>query len=235
MMAPSRAMILAAGRGMRMRPISDHTPKPLIEIGGRSMLDRMLDRFHGFGTVVVNAWHLAGRIADALEQRGDPAVVLSRESDLLDTGGGVLNALDMLGADPFVVANGDVLIAERGTPALEILAAAWDERRMDALLLLVPTAEAGGFRGAGDFFLDEDHRPVRRGEAPHAPFVYASLQIVHPRLLRDAPEPPFSFNLLWDKALAAGRLFGVQHDGGCFTVDTPENLEAAERWLKDMT
>jgi MurNAc alpha-1-phosphate uridylyltransferase len=226
-------MVLAAGRGERMRPISDTIPKPLIEIGGRSMLDRMLDRLERLDSVVVNAWHLPEKIAAAVSARQKPDVTMLREEVLLDTGGGVANALPHLGSYVFAVANGDVLLHEPRKPALSALAEAWDDGAMDALLLLVARENAGGFRGAGDFFIDTAGRLERRGDATSAPYVYASLQLVHPRLLADAPEGAFSFNLLWDRALEQGRLFGVVHDGGWYTVDTPANIEAAEAWLTE--
>lgn len=243
MSAPRRAMVLAAGRGQRMRPLSDTTPKPLIEIAGRSPLERMLDRFAGLELVVVNACHLAGRIEEALARRRRPPLLLSREEVALDTGGGVGRALPHLAAgrppgeapddEAFAVANGDVLLKEPGQPALQRLAAAWNGGHMDALLLLVPRARAGGFAGGGDFFLDANGRLARRGARQLAPFVYAGMQLVHPRLFADAPEGAFSFNLLWDRAIARGRLRGAVHDGGWFTVDRPAAIAAAERWLEE--
>jgi len=232
MTMPRRAMVLCAGRGERMRPLSDTCPKPLLEIAGATLLDRMLDRLAGCDLVVVNAWHLADRIADHVAQRAaPPRLMLSRENMLLNTGGGVVNARVHLGDAPFLVCNGDVLITEGEVPALERMAAVWDDTTMDVLMLLQPRESAGGFRGKGDFFREADGRLWRDREAPSMPLVYASMQIVHPRLLTDAPEGPFGFNLLWDKAAARGRLFGVVHDGGWFTVDTPENLAAAPAWL----
>ena len=239
MILPRRAMVLAAGRGRRMRPLSDTLPKPLIAIAGRAPLERMLDRFAALELVVVNAWHLAWRIEQALAERHRPPVLLSREGALLDTGGGVRQALPHLageggaGGEVFAVANGDVLLKETGTPALERLAAAWDGAAMDALLLLVPRRRAGGFRGSGDFFLGGDGRLARRALAPEAPFVYAGMQLVHPRLFAAAPSGAFSFNLLWDRALSDGRLMGAVHDGGWFTVDHPAAIAAAERWLEE--
>lgn len=244
MSAPRRAMVLAAGRGRRMRPLSDTTPKPLIEIAGRSPLERMLDRFAELELVVVNACHLAGRIEEALARRRRPPLLLSREEAALDTGGGVMRALPHLAAGrlpgdapdddrAFAVANGDVLLKEPGRPALQRLAAAWNGAQMDALLLLVPRARAGGFAGGGDFFLDAGGRPARRGGRQKAPFVYAGMQLVHPRLFAAAPAGAFSFNLLWDRAIDRGRLRGAIHDGGWFTVDRPAAIAAAERWLEE--
>ena len=232
MTMPERAMVLCAGRGERMRPLSDTCPKPLLEVAGTSLLDRMLERLADCELVVVNAWHLADRIAEHVARRPPPPhVLLSREAVLLDTGGGVVQARAHLGEAPFLVCNGDVLITEGPVPALERLAAAWDDSTMDVLMLLQPREFAGGFRGRGDFFREADGRLWRDREAPSMPLVYASMQIVHPRLLLGAPEGPFGFNLLWDKACAQGRLHGIVHDGGWFTVDTPGNLEAAPAWL----
>ncbi len=232
MTVPRRAMILAAGRGERMRPLTDSVPKPLVPVAGRSMLDRMLDRLAGLERVVVNACHLAGKVEAALAGRLDPPVTVLREERLLGTGGGVANALGLLGEAPFLVANGDVLLTEPVCPAPRTLAGAWDPERMDALLLLVPKERAAGFRYAGDFFLDDGMRLRRRGGAARAPFVYASLQIVRPGLFDGAPTGAFSFNLLWDRAARRNRLFGVVHDGGWMTVDTVENLAEAGPWLR---
>ncbi|MDA1073065.1 MAG: nucleotidyltransferase family protein [Proteobacteria bacterium] len=232
MTMPRRAIVLCAGRGERMRPLSDACPKPLLEVAGATLLDRMLDRLAGCELVVVNAWHLADRIAEHVARRPPPPhLLLSRESVLLDTGGGVANARAHLGDGPFLVCNGDVLITEGKETALERLARAWNDETMDALMLLQPRESAGGFRGRGDFFREPDGRLWRDRQAPSMPLVYASMQIVHPRLLAGAPDGPFGFNLLWDKAAAQGRLHGIVHDGGWFTVDTPENLAAAPAWL----
>lgn len=232
MNGPRRAMILAAGRGERMRPLTNRIPKPVIPIAGRSALDRMLDRFTGFERVVVNACHLSGQVEAAVAGRRDPPVVVSHEKRLLGTGGGVANALSLLGGEPFVVANGDVLLTEPEHPALDTLCATWHSGCMDALLLLVETEKAEGYRYAGDFFLTGDKRLKRRGVAQRAPFVYASLQIVHPRLFESAPAGVFSFNALWDQAAAGNRLYGVVHDGAWLTVDTIPNLADAEAWLQ---
>jgi MurNAc alpha-1-phosphate uridylyltransferase len=225
-------MVQAAGLGKRLRPLTATTPKPLIEVAGRTLLDRALDRFADLELVVVNAHHLADHVARHLDGRRLPATFLSREDPLLDTGGGTLATLDRLGPHPFFVSSSDILIA-RGPAGSELdrLRAAWDDVRMDALILVQAREAAGGFVFAGDFDLDRDGRPIRRGAAPAADYVYASTQLVHPRLFEGAPSGAFSFNLLWDKAIAAGRLFAVVHDGGWFTVDTPENLAAAPDWL----
>jgi len=224
------AMVLAAGRGERLRPLTDTLPKPLIEVGGRTMLDRTLDALADAGveTAVVNVWHLADKIVKHLENRTRPRIVVSREATLLDTGGGVVKALPLLGNSPFYTASPKQLWRDRGRPALLRLAEAFDPLRMDALLLLQPLEKAAGFDGAGDFALAADGRLARRG-----PYAYTSLQILHPRLLEGAPRTgPFSLNLLWDKAISAGRLYGLVHEGEWCHVSTPAGLAAAETWLK---
>lgn len=232
---PRRAMVLAAGRGERMRPLTDRIPKPLVEIGGKAMIDHVLDRLAAAGVTeaVVNLWYRGETIASHLDGRTAPAIALSRESELLDTGGGVAHALPKLGADPFFVLASDALWRDGAAPALERLAAAWDDGAMDALLLLEPMESAVGFGYAGDFFLDPGGRLRRRGAAASAPYAYMSVQIMHPRLFDGCPAGAFSNNLLWDRALAAGRLHGLVHDGGWCHVGTVADIANAERWLED--
>jgi len=227
---PSRAMVLAAGRGERMRPLTDKRPKPLIEVRGRSMLDRVLDRLAAAGVAeaVVNLHHLGPMIEDHLAARAAPKIHLSPEAELLETGGGITKALALLGKRAFFVVNGDVVWLDGATPALERLARAWDDAAMDGLLLLHPTAYALGYHGAGDFFMAPDGRLRRRREREVAPFLFAGLQILHPRLFKGAPEGRFSLNLLYDRALEAGRLWGLRHDGEWFHVGTPQSLEEVE-------
>ncbi len=232
MTGPTCAMILAAGRGERMRPLTDRMPKPVIPVAGRSALDRMLDRLAGFERVVVNAWHLAEAIEAAVATRRDPPVLVVREEHVLGTGGGVANALGFLGDAPFLVANGDVLLTDSpGLTVVESLARAWDGDTTDALLVVVERERARGYRYGGDFFMTQGNRLVARGGRDAAPFVYASVQIVHPRLLEGAPEGAFSFNLLWDRAARRGKLRGVVWHGGWMTVDTIDNLAVAADWL----
>jgi MurNAc alpha-1-phosphate uridylyltransferase len=232
---PATAMVLAAGLGLRMRPITARLPKPLIEVGGRSLLERILDRLaeHGIERAIVNTHHLGHLIAERLAGRTAPRVVLSPETTPLETGGGVVNALPLLGREPFFVVNGDVLWRDDGrTPALAALALAWDAARMDALLLLHPVATAIGYRGAGDFLLDGDGRPQRRGTRPSAPFLFAGLQILHPRLFAGAPAEAFSLNRVFDRAIERERLSGVVHRGGWCHVGTPEDIPLAEAFLE---
>jgi MurNAc alpha-1-phosphate uridylyltransferase len=229
----ARAMVLAAGLGLRLRPITLTTPKPLVRVGGTTMLDRVLDRLaeHGVELAVVNTHHLGEQIARHVAARRAPRIVLSHEEELLDTGGGVKKALPLLGDAPFFVVNSDLLWTDGAEPALGRLARAWDDARMDTLLLLQPTSRAYGYDGQGDFFMAEDGRlNRRRAEAP-APYLFAGIQIVHPRLFLDAPDGKFSLNLLFDRAAAAGRLFGLAHLGGWYHVGTPDSLAGVEAAL----
>ena len=223
-------MVLAAGRGERMRPLTDERPKPLIEVLGRSMLDRVLDRLAAAGveTAVINQHHLGEMIPAHLGERTDLEFLYSQENELLDTGGGVTKALPLLGDKPFFVLNGDVVWLDGRVPALDRLAAAWDGEDMDALLLVHSTARAYGYDGRGDFFMSPDGVLRRRREREVAPFIFAGLQILHPRLLAGAPSGAFSLNRLYDAAAEAGRLYGLRHDGEWFHVGTPAALEEVE-------
>jgi len=227
---PTTAMVLAAGLGQRMRPITDKMPKPLVPLRGEAMLDTILDRLevHGIEKVVVNLHYLGGMIVDHLKGRKQPGIVFSQEDALLETGGGVRKALPLLGDEAFFVLNGDVCWLDSLTPALERLADAWDEAEMDALLLLHPTCSAFGYEGIGDYFMDPVGRLRRRQERQIAPFIHAGIQILHPRLFDGAPEGSFSLNKLYDKAQEAERLWGVRHDGEWYHVGTPAELRAVE-------
>jgi len=229
--APRRAMVLAAGLGLRMRPITEHTPKPLIPVAGRTMLDRTLDhlRAQGVERMVVNAHWLGHKIHDHL--RGQPDIVLSDEDELLETGGGVTKALPLLGEAPFFVCNSDIVWLNGPVPALTRLARAWDPARMDALLLLQRTATAVGYEGRGDFFLDPSGVPRRRAEGEVAPLLFAGVQILHPRLFEDCRVERFSLNRIYDRALAAGRLSAIVHDGAWYHVGDPAALAEVEARL----
>ena len=231
MTMPGHAMVLAAGLGLRMRPLTKRTPKPLIPVAGRSMLDRVFDRLDEAGVPnrVVNTHWLADQIARHLANHS--GVILSHEDVLLETGGGVADALPLLGAQPFFVCNADIIWLDGARPALIRLADAWDAARMDALLLLEPVGRAFGYEGPGDFFRADDGRLQRRGDAPTAPFVFTGVQILHPRLFADAPDGEFSLNILYDRAQAARRLCGLVHDGDWLHIGTPEILTAAESWF----
>lgn len=229
----TRGMVLAAGLGTRMRPLTDRLPKPMVEVAGRTLIDRVLDHFAaaGIADVVVNIHHKGKIIAGHLERRTEFEITLSPEDELLETGGGVARALGHLGAGPFAVANADAFWLDGYLPAIDRLAAAWDGRRMDALILLYPTAVIVGYGGRGDYFMDAVGRAARRREGEVAPFVFTGVQLLHPRLFEGGPEGRFSLNLLYDKAEAAHRLFGLRHDGVWFHVGTAESIGVVEAWL----
>ena len=226
------AMILAAGRGERMRPLTDTMPKPLIPVAGRSLLDRSIERLaaHGVSNIVVNVHHLGQQIVDRLDGR----VRIVREERLLDTGGSVKNALPYLGDGPFYVLNGDGLWRDGPRPLLQRLQDIWNPKRMDALLLLHPIHRVFGREPGerGDYFLEQDGYIRYRGEAQLAPYLFASVSVCDRRLFRDAPVGPFSLLRLWNRAEAAHRLVGVIHDGDWFHIGTPGALAAAERVLR---
>lgn len=232
---PTHAIILAAGLGTRMRPLTDRIPKPLVEVGGRSLLDRARDKLAaaGIGTCVVNVHHLADQIeAHVAGWQGAPRPLVSDERDcLLETGGGIVKALPLLGADPFVLLNADSTWTEGRPPALDALCAAWDDTRMDGLLLLAERERAVGFAGAGDFLMDAEGRLRRRGSLASAPYAYAGAAILHPRLFSGQPVEPFSLNRLFDVAIAADRLHGVVMTGTWLHVGTPEAIGEAEAAL----
>jgi len=228
--APNRAMVLAAGRGERMRPITDTLPKPLVPVAGRTLLDRALDHLEaaGVAAVIVNSHYLADQVEAQVAARVAPPVEISREDVLLDTGGGVAKALPRLGSLPFFVVNSDALWTDGVTPALGRLAAAWDDSAMDALLLLVPVAAAIGYDGRGDYDRGDNGRLRRRGDAAAASLVFGGVQILHPRLFDGAEVEPFSLRRLYDTAEDAGRLHGLVHDGAWYHVGTPAALAAVE-------
>ena len=230
---PLRAMVLAAGIGERMRPITLTTPKPLIAIGDQTMLDRALNALddEGVEQVVVNAHHLADVVARHLAGRRKPAVRLSVEAERLETGGGVRNALSLLGQAHFFVVNGDILWRDGPRRTLADLADAWDPSRMDALLLLHPVATALGYQGPGDFHRQADGRVTRRKANERAPYLFAGLQILHPRLFAGSPDGPFSLNVLYDRAIAGDRLYAIEHGGHWCHVSTPADIPVAEAFL----
>jgi N-acetyl-alpha-D-muramate 1-phosphate uridylyltransferase len=229
--ALTHGMVLAAGLGTRMRPLTDDRPKPLLPLEGRSLLDHALDRLEAAGVrhIVVNAHWFADQIA-AVAARGDPRIVLQREDAvLLETGGGVRRALPYLGDGPFAVVNGDAFWLDGPMPALTRLAVAFDPAEMDALLLLVRTAQVEGEVGLGDFLMDPYGRLRRPREREMSPYLFGGVQILSPTLFEGMPEGrPFSLNLVYDKALATGRLYGLVHDGVWFHLSRPRDLGQAE-------
>jgi MurNAc alpha-1-phosphate uridylyltransferase len=236
MNVPKRAIVLSAGLGVRMRPITDRLPKPLVPVAGRTLLDRCLDRLDvaGVGTVVVNTFHLAELIERHLATRRRPSIVISREVELLDTGGGVAKALPDLLPGPFFAINSDALWLDGARDTLHRLAGAWDDARMDALLLLKPVELAAGYEGKGDFHPGTDGRLSRRAEGASAPFLYIGLQILSPRLFAGVAIEKFSLNRLYNRAAASGRLHGLRHDGAYFHVGTPAAIALAERGMAQL-
>jgi MurNAc alpha-1-phosphate uridylyltransferase len=226
------AMVLAAGLGTRLRPVTLTLPKPLIEIGGRTLIDHVLDRLAEAGVerVVVNTHYRAAMLAAHLARRRSPRIEISHEEELLNTGGGVAQALDRLD-DAFFVVNADVFWRDGGDAALRRLAAAFDPERIDAVLLLQPTATAVGYDGGGDYFLDAACRPRRRRGPDPAPLLFAGLQLLHRRLFDGIGEAVFSLVRLYDRAEAAGRLGAIVHDAEWYHIGTPAGLAAASARL----
>lgn len=234
---PRTAMIMAAGLGKRMRPLTATKPKPLIEVAGRALLDHVLDRLRGAGVkrVVVNVHYLADAVEAHLASRkhGLEVVISDERKLLMETGGGLVQAADLIDSDPFLAINSDNLWIDGPADTLKLLASHWDDRKMDALLLLVPLARAQNHRGIGDFHMDRQGRLRRRDKSRVAPFVFTGIQILSKRLLRDAPAGPFSTNVLWNRAIAEGRCFGAVHQGLWFDVGTPRSIKLTEATLED--
>jgi len=234
-MIPSHAMVLAAGLGTRMRPLTDSMPKPLVKVAGKALLDHVLDRLAdaGVARAVVNMHYLGEQIAAHLKDRTKPAITLSDERGLLlGTGGGVVKALPLLGGAPFFHINADTIWIDGVRPNLVRLAEAFDPAGMDALLLLAPTTGSIGYSGRGDFIMQADGRLQRRGEREVAPFVYAGAAILSPALFKDAPRGEFSLTDLFDRAAGEGRLHGLRLEGLWMHVGTPEAVGEAEAAIK---
>lgn len=241
MSAPTKAMILAAGLGTRMAPLTLEKPKPLIVLNGKPLIDHAIDRLvqGGVNFIVVNVHYKADQIVAHLEKRQ------AREKNLeihicdetgmiLDTGGAIAKALPYFEGEPFFAHNSDSLWVEGMGSAMARMKARWNPETMDALMLLAPCATAIGYDGRGDFEMDAWGGLKRRTEMHLAPFVWTGLQIVHPRLFDGAPTGRFSINPLWDKAIDKGRLWGVRLDGVWIHVGTPQGLEEAETFLRDL-
>ncbi len=235
---PKSAMILAAGLGMRMRPITETIPKPLVRVGGKPMIDYALESLErqGVDRVVVNVHHLPDQIIDHLEARPGIGTLISDETEeLLDSGGGLVKALPLLGAGAFFVLNADTFWLEpdfalRGN--LAVLSDAWDPVNMDILLLTANPDQAVGYGPGGDFVRDENGRLSRHDGFSNQPVIYAGAAIVHPRILEDAPSGPFSLNRCFDEVIATGRLFGAPMHGLWLTVGTPEAIGEAESAMR---
>ena len=234
---PTTAMVMAAGLGKRMRPLTATRPKPLVEVAGRPLLDHVLDRLRAAGVekVIVNVHYLPDALEAHLSARanGLKVTISDERSQLLETGGGLVKAARMIDCDPFLAVNSDNLWLDGPADTLKLLASHWHCDRMDALLLLVPHARAQNHRGLGDFHMGRSGRLRRRDRSRVAPFVYTGVQIVSKRLLDGAPQGPFSTNLLWDRAIEEGRCFGAVHQGLWFDVGTPQSIKATELILED--
>ena len=232
---PRTAMVMAAGLGKRMRPLTATRPKPLVEVAGKALIDHVLDRLQAAGVkrVVVNVHYLPDALEAHLKNHEEVLeIAVSCERDLLlETGGGLKRALPLIDCDPFLAVNSDNFWVDGTTDTIKLLASHWDDARMDALLLLVPHARAGNHSGLGDFRMDQNGRLARRTKNKVAPFVFTGIQIMAKRLLDGAPDGPFSTNLLWDRAIAEGRCFGVVHQGLWFDVGTPGAIRATEEVL----
>lgn len=231
------AMVLAAGLGKRMRPITDTLPKPLVRIAGRTLLDRGLDNLAAAGVTraIVNIHHLGGQIVAHVAGRRQPRVVISDESDrLLDSAGGIVRALPLLGVDPFLILNADTFWIDRGRSNLEDLVLAWDAGRMDILLMLADLGSATGHSGGTDFVVAPDGRLARAAGAADG-LIYAGAAIVHPHIFAGAPTEPHSLNVYFDRAIAAGRLYGHRMDGRWITVGTPDAIAPAEAAVAQAT
>jgi MurNAc alpha-1-phosphate uridylyltransferase len=226
-------MVMAAGYGTRLRPLTDTVPKAMVKVLGRPMIDVVLDRLAAAGVerAVINLHHLGEVIRDHLKTRKDIEIVYSEEKEILETGGGTKKALPLLGPDPFFMVNAKIIWLNGREDALRRLARAWDPERMDSLLLLQPTVTAIGYDGPGDFLMDQEGKLKRRPEWEVAPFLYSGVNITHPRLFDASPDGAYSVNILWDRAIEQGRLAGIRHDGEWYHVSTPQHLREVEREL----
>jgi MurNAc alpha-1-phosphate uridylyltransferase len=228
---PTKAMVLAAGLGVRMRPLTDRMPKPLVQVAGRALLDHVLDKLAdaGVAEAVVNVHYLPDQIIDHVTSRTRPRVIISDERDqVLGTGGGVVKALPMLGDAPFFHVNADTLWIDGVRPNLARLAETFDPARMDVLLLMAPTTSSIGYGGRGDYAMLPDGALRKRREHQVVPFVYAGAAIISPSLFADAPRGEFPLTRMFDAANERERLFGLRLDGVWMHVGTPEAVQAAE-------
>ena len=234
---PKTAMVMAAGLGKRMRPLTATKPKPLVEVAGRALIDHALSRLAAAGVerAVVNVHYLADALEAHLKRNncGMEIVVSDERGVLLETGGGLIRALPLIDADPFLQVNSDNLWVDGPADAFSVLAERWDDSRMDALLLMVPQARANCHKGRGDFHMDAVGRLSRRKPGRIAPFVWTGLQMLSKRLIIDPPSAAFSTNIFWDRAIASGRAYGVVHQGMWFDVGHPGAIKEAEAILAD--
>ena len=227
------AMVLAAGYGKRMLPLTLTRPKPLQLVAGRTMLDRVLDKLSAVGVqrVVVNTFYLAEQIEQHLQTRKDLDIIISREDELLDTGGGIVKALPYFDGKPFFTLNADLPWTDGVIPSLTRLKQQWNPEEMDAILLLMPTAKARGFPPTGDFAMEPDGRVWRQKLIPPRPYVWIGAQILKPELFTSPPGKIFSNNRIWDKAEEQQRLYGLEHQGTCYHIGTSHDLDTANELL----
>ena len=233
LLASDTAMVMAAGLGKRMRPLTATMPKPMVRVAGKPLIDHTLDRLAdaGVARAVVNVHYLADALEAHVTGRASPKVTISAERDaLLETGGGMIKAQGLL-PDPFFCLNSDNIWLDGPRNAFADLSMLWDAERMDALVLVVPHKRAANFDGPGDFHLDAAGKVSRRQPGRIAPFIYTGIQLVSHRLLRDAPEGKFSTNILWNRAIEEGRLFGLPFTGDWFEVGTPQAIRPTEEAL----
>jgi MurNAc alpha-1-phosphate uridylyltransferase len=230
-------MIMAAGLGTRMRPLTDDRPKPLIKVAGKTLIDHTLDRAVAAGVTlaVINVHYKADLVKAHLAKRKDVEIRFSEETDaLLGTGGGVVKAMPHFGQEPFFIMNSDSIWVEGFGHALDRMKDRWNPDTMDGLLLMATMVSAIGYEGSGDFNMDPEGHLSRVGEQRLSPFAYPGVQIVHPRMFASAPAGNFSTNRMWDIAIAARRLYGIRLDGVWIHVGTPEALKEAEEFLTDL-
>lgn len=232
---PKTAMVMAAGKGTRMMPLTANRPKPLVEVAGTTLLDHVLDQLRsaGVGRIVVNVHYLADQIeAHLAAHAADFDVSISDERELLlDTGGGLIKALPQIGAEPFYCVNADNWWVDEGGNALVDMAKAWDEARMDVLMLVVPFERAGNTQGHGDFDMADDGQLSRDGPKRQRPYVWTGIQMMSQRIVCDPPKDVFSTNVFWDRAIAQGRCFGLVHDGQWYDVGYPAAIGLTEAAL----
>lgn len=232
------AMVMAAGLGKRMRPLTVTRPKPLVEVMGKPLIDHVIDRVQAAGVsrLIVNVHYLADALEAHLAKRCTSLelMISDERSKLLETGGGLVHAKALLGDEPFFCINADNYWVDGPVSALELLRQRWDDETMDALLLMVPHARAHCHTGRGDFHLDGNGLVSRRKTSRIAPFVWTGIQILHPRILVDPPSEKFSTNVFWDRAIAAGRCYGLVHQGLWFDVGTPPAIKMTEAIIADV-
>jgi MurNAc alpha-1-phosphate uridylyltransferase len=237
MSGPTRAMILAAGLGTRMRPLTNNTPKPLVKVAGRALIDHAIDRLvhAGVMTIIVNVHYHADKLRHHLARREDVEIRISDETDaILGTGGGIVRALPHFEGEAFFVHNSDSIWAEGYGNALDRLKARWNPDEMDSLLLMASLVSSLGYEGRGDFLMDSEGHLSRVPESRLSPFAYPGAAILHPRLFDGAPSGPFPLLTLWERAIERGRLYGMRLDGIWMHVGTPEALREAEALLADL-